>query len=340
MLDLPLKEDASVIRRMEALYRSWKRSMPDHARIQAMVPAGARVLPNAAGTAPGLAITLNPNPYRAGQESLLVLLPGPPRELYPMFNESVTPLLSEVFQANEPFVCHTLRSTGVPESTVQHRIQEPLSRLVEQGLSVGYCARPGEVDVRLSARGSNSEQLVSQARGIVNEQLSGTVYSEADEEFEFSIVRLLIEKKRTLAVAESCSGGLISHLITNVPGASAVFLGGFVTYSNAAKQHSLGVNAALIETHGAVSEEVCRSMAEGVSKESGSTIGLAVTGIAGPGGGSTEKPVGTVFIGIADQRGTTVVRRMNPWDRATFKQVTAQQALDMVRRRVLELPVE
>ena len=341
MLGRPLREDPEVLREIGRVFSRLNRLMPEHTKMQAMVPEGAEVLPNGAGTAPGLALELDPNPYRTdGRRSWLVMLPGPPRELHPMFDACVIPLLKRVFGGGEPFACETVRTTGVPESVVQEHIQAPLAALVEEGLDVGYCARPGEVDVRLSARGAAARDTVDSAVGIVRRILSASTYTEKEEELETVVVRLLAERQQTLAIAESCTGGLISHRVTNVSGASKVLLAGFVTYSNAAKQSLLGVPADLLERHGAVSEPVARAMAEGARRAVGSDLAIAVTGIAGPAGGTPEKPVGTVFIAFASEEGSQVLSRRNRWDRLTFKQVTSQQALDLVRRRVLNLPVE
>ena len=169
------------------------------------------------------------------------MLPGPPRELRPMFTDSVVPLLRRVLPLASGFVCRTLRTTGIGESVVQEKIGGPLQRWVEAGLDLGYCARPGQVDVRLAARGGDAEQQVREAEAIVRELLGPHIYGVEDEDLETVIVRLLTERKATLALAESCTGGCIANRVTNVPGASAVLLAGLVTYSNAAKQKFLGV---------------------------------------------------------------------------------------------------
>jgi len=341
MLGRPLHEDPDVIQQIERVFFRLGRPMPEHTRVQAMVPEGAEVLPNRAGTAPGLAMMLEPNPYRAGrQRSLLVMLPGPPRELHPLFDESVTAVLGRAFGKADAFACVTLRTTGVPESQVQDQVEGPLAELVRSGLGVGYCARPGEVDVRLTARGGDAEPIVAAGAEVVRQTLSASTFTEAEEELEAVVVRLLTHQHKTLAIAESCTGGLISHRITNVPGASTVLLAGFVTYSNAAKQQILGVSEELIGQHGAVSEAVARAMAEGARCSAGTDIAIAVTGIAGPDGGTAEKPVGTVFLSIAHEGGSEVVSRQNRWGRETFKQVTSQQALDLIRRNLLDQPGE
>ena len=210
--------------------------------------------------------------------------------------------------------------------------------MVGAGVDLGYCARPGQVDVRLAARGPGAERVVGEAEAIVQEVLGPQIYGIEDEEQETALVRLLASRSLTLALAESCTGGCIANRVTNVPGASAVLLAALVTYSNPAKETFLGVQAETLARHGAVSEPVAREMAEGARRQTRADYALSVTGIAGPGGGTPDKPVGTVFIGLAGPAGTVVEHRMNPWDRETFKQVTAQQALDLLRRTVARGP--
>src|SRR6185436_758603 len=201
--------------------------------------------PNPHGTAPGLALNVEPNPFRlGGAASWAVLLPGPPRELRPMFNDSVVPLLRRELPSLIAFVCSTLRTTGIGESLVQERIAGPLATLIGAGLELGYCARPGQVDVRLAARGPEAERLVRQAEQITRAQLHNHIFASGDEELAAVIVRQLTALKKTLALAESCTGGLIAHELTNVPGASAVLLAGVVAYSNEAKQKLLDVSRA------------------------------------------------------------------------------------------------
>ncbi len=335
LLSKELREDAAVLGHIRHFFESRRRAMPERTRVQALVPAGATVLSNPHGTAPGLAMEVRPNPFRAdAKPTWLVMLPGPPRELRPMFADSVVPLLRGVLPLAGRFVCRTLRTTGIGESVVQEKIGGPLQRWVEAGLDLGYCARPGQVDVRLAAQGSDAEQRVREAEAVVRELLGPHIYGVEDEDLETVIVRLLAERKATLAVAESCTGGCIADRVTNVPGASAVLLAGLVTYSNAAKRKFLGVQEETLARHGAVSEAVAREMAEGARRQTQADYALSVTGIAGPGGGTPEKPVGTVFIGLADPTGTVAERNFNPYDRATFKQVTAQQALDSLRRKI------
>lgn len=336
LLGKALREDASIVDHIQRFFAERKRPMPERTRVQALVPAGALVLPNPHGTAPGLAMAVRPNPFRPdGKASWLLMLPGPPRELRPMFNAVVVPLLGRVLPPESEFICRTLHTAGVGESMVQEKVGNLLQPLVAAGLELGYCARSGQVDVRLAARTPSARLLVRQAEGIVREQIGREIYAVDDEDLETVVVRGLTERKQTLALAESCTGGALAHRITNVPGASAVLLAGWVTYSNEAKQQLLGVRAETLAAHGAVSEEVAREMALGARQQSQADFALSVTGIAGPGGGTVAKPVGTVFLGLATPEKVLVLRNFNPYDRETFKQITAQQALEILRRTCL-----
>lgn len=337
LLGKKLHEDAAALANLERFFTQRKRAMPTSTHVQALVPDGALVLQNAHGTAPGLAMEVEPDRFRAGGKlSWLVMLPGPPRELRPMFSEQVVPLLKHVLPLEDEFFCRTIRTNGIGESLVQEKINTPLAELVARGLEVGYCAHVGQVDVRLSARGEAGNALVREGESIVRALLAKQIFGEEDETLEAVIVRRLTGRKQTLALAESCTGGGIAHRLTNVPGASAVLLAGLVTYSNEAKERFLGVRAATLADHGAVSEATAREMAEGARRETGADFALSVTGIAGPTGGSEAKPVGTAFIGLASVQPTIVVKQFNPYDRETFKQATANQALEMLRRAILD----
>jgi nicotinamide-nucleotide amidase len=337
LLDRKLVMDAAVLARLEGFFTERGRPMPESARVQAQVPEGAMVLENPNGTAPGLAMKCEPNPFRAGAgRAWLAMLPGPPREMRPMFTNLVLPLLRREFPLESEFDCLTLRTTGVAESIVEGKISGPLQALMASGLELGYCAHSGHVDVRLAAYGDGAREQVAQAAGIVRELLGADIYGTQDELLNAVVVRLLTERKETLAVAESCTGGYIANRITDVPGASAVFLGGCVTYSNEAKQDLLGVSAGTLAKHGAVSEAVAREMASGARTRLKADYALATTGIAGPDGGTAEKPVGTVFIALATPRHAFVINPVNRFDRETFKAVTCQQALDLLRRALIK----
>ena len=293
---------------------------------QAMVPQGAEVLPNDNGTAPGLYLAARET--AAGKSPHLFLLPGPPRELRPMFSASVIPILQGIVRPEKPFAYRGYRIVGMGESYVEEAVGAELLAL--PGLELGYCARMGEVDLRVIA----SPEVLVLADAIVRGKLATSIFSTSSENLEAVIVRQLAARKETLAVAESCTGGFLAHRLTNVPGASEVFLAGYITYANEAKIATLGVSAEAIAEHGAVSESVAQAMAEGALEKSGATYALATTGIAGPGGGSAAKPVGTAYLALAGGGETLVRHLFFPTDRETFKQLAAQNALNLLRGRL------
>jgi nicotinamide-nucleotide amidase len=326
LLGRALHPNAAVLRQIEGWFAARKRVVVESTKVQALVPEGAAVLLNAHGTAPGLVLET------AAPLRRLIMLPGPPRELQPMFRDQVIPLLRQAYPAETALVSRTLKTTGMGESLVEEALAQPLLPLVQAGLELGYCARIGEVDVHLLARGESAARVVEEAESLVRTRLGELVFGTDNDTLEGVIVKGLAARRQRLATAESCTGGLIAHRLTNVPGASEVFFGGVVSYANAAKQRWLEVPEPMLGEHGAVSEPVARAMAEGVRRRSGADYALAVTGIAGPSGGTEAKPVGTVFVALAAPAGVTVVRFLNAFDRETFKWVTSQQALDLLRR--------
>jgi len=296
---------------------------------QTMVPEGATVLPNTHGTAPGLYIPSLSTPSSASPH--FFLLPGPPRELKPMFEESVLPILLGLSGDLPEKVCRIYRVVGLGESTVEEMIGLELSK--NKDLEVGYCARPNEVDFRLIG----SKQLLDALEPRILQTLGKNLVSAKGEGIEEWIIRRLATMGHTIITAESCTGGLLANRLTNVPGSSKVFHCGFVTYSNESKSDLLGVGQALLAEHGAVSEPVARAMAEGALQQANSDFSLALTGVAGPDGGTPEKPVGTVFIAMAQAGKSTLCKNFSfPVDRTTFKQLATQAALDMVRRALLD----
>ena len=296
---------------------------------QADVPTGAEVLPNENGSAPGLYLKANTNP-RVPSPHIFVL-PGPPRELQPMFRAFVVPILRSIVPASAVLERRLYRIAGVGESLVEEAIGRKVQAI--PGIELGYCARPGEVEVRIVGK----SDVIEQADAIITSKLRRFIFSAADENLEEVIVKLLRKRNQTLATAESCTGGLIANRITNVPGSSDVFLAGYVCYSNQAKIEMLNVDPKLIEENGAVSEPVARALAERARACAGSNYSLATTGIAGPTGGSPEKPVGTVYVALASGDSKTLVKKFFfPTDRETFKQLAAQWALDLLRRKILK----
>ena len=326
LLGLELIHDETVMAAIERRFARRGLTMSPRNRRQAQRPAGATVLHNPNGTAPGL--YLPAQPHGSATTPHLFLLPGPPRELQPMVTDQVLPLLEKLLPARPALEMRMVRVAGLGESAVEELVGEQLLALE---LELGYCARPGEVDLRTIGRPA----VLAEAERIIIEKLGPHIVSHDQRPLEKVLVDLLTERGETLACAESCTGGLLANRITNVPGASVVFLAGYVTYANAVKTSALGVDAALIETHGAVSEPVAAAMAEGARRETGADYALATTGIAGPDGGSEEKPVGTVFIALAGKVGPTLVERQRfPTDRQTFKDLVTLAAFNLLRRQL------
>jgi competence/damage-inducible protein CinA-like protein len=294
---------------------------------QADVHAGAEVMPNQNGSAPGLYLRANINPRI--QSPHLFLLPGPPRELQPMFRTFVMPILSSIVPASDLIERRLYKIANKGESLVEEAIGERV--LAIPGIELGYCARPAEVDVRIVGKA----KAIEQADAIIRSTLGSSIFSAADETLEEVVVKLLVQRNQTLAVAESCTGGSLANRITTVPGASAIFLAGYVCYSNEAKIDMLGIDPLLIEEHGAVSEQVARALAEHARARAKSDYALATTGVAGPGGGSPEKPVGTVYIAFAASGETIAQKLFFPTDRETFKQITTQAALELLRKKLI-----
>ncbi len=326
VLGLDLITDEAALRSLEGFFTSRGRVMVDANLKQALCPVGADILPNANGTAPGIYVP----PRLNGRSNCAVfLLPGPPRELYPMFHAEVAPrlrALSGVEKVNEALV---LKFTGIGESDFHHGVDQRLAEV--PGLEYGYCAHMGEVDLRLIG----DAFVIAEARKITLDEFEPFLISDDGASMEKTIVRMFRQRGMKFATAESCTGGLIANRITNVPGSSEMFTHGYVTYANEAKVAMLGVSAGDIETYGAVSEVIARQMAEGALRESGACIAVSVTGIAGPGGGTDEKPVGTAWCAVAMKGGeTTAYKFFHPRARKDFKLSVSQSALDAVRRRV------
>jgi competence/damage-inducible protein CinA-like protein len=296
---------------------------------QADVLAGGQVLPNENGSASGFYLKANINPRIPSPH--VFVLPGPPRELQPMFRKFAMPILKSIIDVPLQVERRSYSIAGVGESLVENAIGKKV--LAIPGIELGYCARPGEVEVRIIG----DPNAVGAADAIIRRELGVSIFSDDSEALAAVVVRLLKQRNETLATGESCTGGLIANQITNVSGASEVFLAGYVTYANSAKSDVLNVDSKLIDRHGAVSEAVARAMARGARTRATSTYGLATTGVAGPMGGSDEKPVGTIYIALAPGDSETVVRKLFfPTDRETFKQLAAQSALDLLRRRLLD----
>jgi nicotinamide-nucleotide amidase len=328
LLGLPLEPASGVEQAIRERFALRGLEMAERNRRQAMVPRGATVLPNPNGTAPGLHL---PPVARDGRSTPhIFLLPGPPRELCPMIDGPVLEILRSIVPDARPRSERVHSVAGLGESLVEDRVGAALGAI--EGLEIGYCARPGEVDVRLIGERHVLERAEAALRGALGDHL----YGGSGESIEEVTLTLLVGRGCTLALAESCTGGRLADRFTDVPGASAALLACYVTYANSAKIAALGVPSALLAEHGAVSEPAARAMAEGALLRAGSDYALASTGIAGPNGGTSDKPVGTVFVALAEAgRPTDVLREFFPGEREQFKRRVAQCAFDLLRRRLI-----
>ena len=324
VLGLELIEDEAAMRSLEVFFATRKKVMAETNRKQAQAPVGADVLPNGNGTAPGVYVPPRLNKVRA---CAVFLLPGPPRELYPMYWDEVEPRLRALAGVSADRGMTEMKFTGVGESDFHQAIDGALAAIT--GLEYGYCARISEVDLRLIGALEAREM----GRTVAMSAFSTHLISDDGTSLEAAVVRLLQRNNFTLALAESCTGGLISSRVTDVPGSSEVFTHGFVTYANRAKVKMLGVSEAALAEHGAVSEAVAREMAEGALRVADTDLAAAVTGIAGPSGGTEEKPVGTAWLALARKGHPTLVEKaFHLRDRNGFKKAVSQAVLDMIRR--------
>ncbi len=313
---------------IEERFRRWGRPMPAQNRIQAMVPAGAEVLPNTEGTAPGFVVRIG--------DAYAAFVPGVPREMKAMFDKALAPLILALPIERRAVRIARLHTFGIPESQADQK----LGALMHRGANplVGLRVSGGVVSIKVVATGqddASAGNILAPVLATIRERFGEAIFGEDGDTLELAVARLLEQRGNTLAVAESCTGGLIGHLLTNVPGISRFLLEDLVTYSNAAKTELLGVRADTIQAVGAVSEEVARAMAEGVRRRARADIGLSTTGIAGPDGGSAEKPVGLVYIGLATDAGTGVERLQLVGARELIKDRAAKFALNILRLHLL-----
>lgn len=327
----PLVLHDETLKGIEERYARRGLSLPEAAKRQALVPEGFVVLPNRHGTAPGL--------LWEESERLLVALPGPPREMRPLFIEQVLPVLLRRAGSGQRIQTRTIKVCGLVESQVEEWLKELLRG---DHPAVSLLARPGEVHVRVTVAGREKEvqSRLQVWEGKLRTLLGDAVFGVDEERLEEAVAQLLRLEGKTVAVAESCTGGLISHRITNVPGSSDYFLRGIVSYSNQAKEDLLQVPDSAIERHGAVSPEVAVAMAAGVRRLAGTDLGVGVTGIAGPGGASETKPVGLTFIALAEAQGEEWCEHRFRFDREGNKLWASQMALEMLRRYLLKFRMQ
>jgi competence/damage-inducible protein CinA-like protein len=318
--------DDAILEKLRARFARRNMPMPEINARQALVIHGAQTLENNNGTAPGMLINEG--------KCTVVLLPGPPREMKPIFDALVTPVLKQ--RAGDMLIVRrTLSIFGLGESAVDELAAPIYTKY--QNPSTTILFKDGQIELHLTAQARNESEtvkLLDELAARLDEVLGEYIFSRSNETLESVVGQLLKLRGYTLSTAESCTGGLLAGRITDVPGSSEYFLEGVVSYSNEAKIDLLGVPKKLIETHGAVSEQVAGAMAARIRKRAGSTLGIGLTGIAGPGGGSPEKPVGLVYIALADDSQTTTRKFIFPGDRQFIRTLSVNAALDMVRRRV------
>ena len=318
-----LVRDEVIANKLTAWFRSRNVPMIESNLRQAMVPTNGGPLDNPNGTAPGLH-------FQSGSKNAFAL-PGPPNEFIPMLQNEVVPRILKLTGGKGTIRSRVLRVCNMGESAVEERIKD---LILTDNPTVAPYAKTGEVHLRVSARADApaiADALVAERVALIVERLGSHVYAFDDEPLESAVVRLFRERKFTLATAESCTGGLVSARITDIPGSSAVLMAGAVTYSNAAKTAMLGVPAELIESVGAVSEEVAREMASRAREKFGVTHAIGITGIAGPDGGTAEKPVGLVYIALATEHSVKVERNVFIGIRADVRRRASQVALVMLR---------
>ncbi len=330
-LNRPLQLDESVLEHIRTRGKRAGRKLPSSVETMALVPRGAEVWPNPVGAAPGIMIDYRKKP--------VILLPGPPNELEALAREYAIPWLRK--RSGLTVMSFTLRTYGLFESQLHERIGNMSEAW--QGATLAYLPSFFGVDLRVTVTGGNATQVresAERAYAELGHRVRGVIYAEGTRNMEEVVGEQLVTRGWHIASAESCTGGLLAKRLTDVAGSSRYVERGFITYSNDAKIELLGVSAADLEVHGAVSAPIAEQMARGARKKSGAQVGVGITGIAGPDGGSEQKPVGTVFIAVSSPLAESVRVHRFMGTRSTVRERAAQTALDMLRRHLAELPVD
>lgn len=321
-----LYRDEGVVESIQDFFHRRDREMSDSNLKQAQIPEGGEVLPNKVGTAPGVRVKLG--------DAWTVFLPGVPKELYQIFKDSVMPWLAS--ESNQRFVQKILRCFGQPEADIAQQLDD-----LELGnVQLAYQVKYPDILLRLVAYDADEKKAKSyldDAARRIYERVGALVYAEGEDRMSNVVGSMLRDAGVSLASAESCTGGLLASMFTDTPGASEYFERGFVTYSNASKMQLLGVSEETMRANGAVSRETAMAMAEGARRAAGTNLGVALTGIAGPGGATPDKPVGTVYIALATPDGTDCHHYVFARDRIWFKKMAATAALNMIRRYLLSM---
>jgi len=330
-LGFRLKRDQAVVGALYARFAAHRMTMTENNSRQGDIIDGAVVLENSNGTAPGQWLDIVYNNHR----KLLILLPGPPSEIKPLFDAQCLPRLTETLPKHH-IATRTLKATMIAESLVDSRIAPIYSRYADVETTI--LSDKGDIQLNLIC----GKPLIELAQARVDElasriedELGDLIYSSQGESLEQIVLYYLEMRGATLATAESCTGGMMAQRLTSISGSSRSYIGGAVVYSNELKTEFAGVPPSMLNEHGAVSREVAAALAEGIRQRCSSTIGVGITGVAGPSGGSEEKPVGLVYIATADEKSTEVVEKRFGRDRERIRQWSTQQALDLVRRRLM-----
>ena len=324
LLGLPLILHEPSLEKIKCFFAHRHAHMPVNNQKQAMVPEGSYILNNSCGTAPGIVIQHN--------NKVIVHLPGPPHELKTMVKNELLPYLSVHYPQKAIIVSKELHTYGLGESAVDETLRDIL--LTQSNPTIALLARPGEILVRITAKADNTraaEELIAATEKQIRARLGNIIFSTNDKTMEEVVAETLFAQKKTIALAESCTGGLVTSRLTDVRGASAYLIGSVVCYSNEIKEKQLGVPHQTLLDYGAVSEPTARAMAEGIRRLNGTDIGVGVTGIAGPDGGTPEKPVGTVYIAVADKNETTCRLCHFTGNRTTIKRLVSQAVLNEIR---------
>jgi nicotinamide-nucleotide amidase len=315
-------------RHVKAYFDRMNRPLSEGNKKQAMMPEGSIVLPNPNGTAPGCIIEEN--------NKILVMLPGPPKEMTPMFEASVMPYLEKF--SDGVLVSKILRVLGIGESAMAEKIEDIIDSQVNP--TVAPYAKDYEAILRITAKGNTreeAEKLIIPTEEKIREKLGNNIYAEGETTIEAIVGEMLVKRNITISTAESCTGGLLAGTLINYPGISSVFMEGAITYSNEAKMKRLGVKEETLQKYGAVSQETAEEMAVGIARASGTEIGISVTGIAGPEGGTEEKPVGLVYVGLYI-KGKVKVKKLNLFgDRQKIRNRTVINVLDWLRRELIDI---
>ncbi|MFW6131781.1 MAG: competence/damage-inducible protein A [Candidatus Aminicenantaceae bacterium] len=328
VLERKLIFNQNIFDKIETRFNRRSIPMPQPSKGQAYVIEGAEVLENECGTAPGFWIDTGPN--------IIILLPGPPNELKPMFESSVWTRLKKY--ETSYFEKKTVKITGLTESKIETIISDLYNQ--DKSIKLSTLAKPGQIEIHILSSSKKDQSLakkkIEDLVKMLHQRLKDNIISINGEELEEIVGNLLRNDNKTLAAAESCTGGYLSHRLTNIPGSSDYFLNGIIAYSNNAKTDLLNVPSELIEKHGAVSSAVAQAMAQGIRQNTGADFGLSITGIAGPSGGTEEKPVGLVYTGLSWDQDTEVEKNLFLGDRENIKFQSSQKALDMLRRKLIK----